>query len=123
MLFLSNKSFRASLLICFILIHVSSASPGKEDATTSPGKKNVLFFVIDDLRTSLGSYNYPQVLTPNIDQLARSSVQFENAHAQQAGGGRTRHDCTISSHTGGRMLGISQPCPSILRKTDTSHTA
>jgi len=43
---------------------------------------NVLFLVIDDLRPALGCYNYPKVLSPNIDQLASLSVQFNNAHVQ-----------------------------------------
>ena len=48
----------------------------------SDQRPNVLFLVIDDLRPALGSYSYPQVLTPNIDWLAAQSLQFNNAHAQ-----------------------------------------
>ena len=44
--------------------------------------KNVLFLVIDDLRPALGCYDYPKVLSPNINQLASLSVQFQNAHVQ-----------------------------------------
>ena len=47
--------------------------------------KNVLFLVIDDLRPALGCYDYPKVLSPNIDQLASLSVQFNNAHVQVCG--------------------------------------
>ena len=44
--------------------------------------KNILLLVIDDLRPALGSYDYPKILSPNINQLASLSVQFNNAHVQ-----------------------------------------
>jgi len=53
-------------------------------------KPNVLFIVVDDLRTTLGAYDYPKVHTPNIDQFAAHSVKFENAHAQQTVCGPSR---------------------------------
>jgi len=53
--------------------------------TTEAGRQvspNVLFIVVDDLRTSLGSYGEDYMHTPNIDNLARQSVQFQNAYVQ-----------------------------------------
>ncbi|XP_064607791.1 iduronate 2-sulfatase-like [Liolophura sinensis] len=47
-------------------------------------RPNVLFIVVDDLRPSLGCYGYPNVVTPNIDQLASHSMMFTNAFSQQA---------------------------------------
>ena len=44
--------------------------------------RNVLLLVIDDLRPALGAYDYPKVLSPNIDQLASLSVLFNNAYVQ-----------------------------------------
>lgn len=43
---------------------------------------NVLFIVVDDLRPSLGSYRETYMHTPNIDNLAKNSVLFENAFVQ-----------------------------------------
>lgn len=43
---------------------------------------NVLFIMTDDLNCDLGSYGHPQVISPNIDKLAREGVLFENAHVQ-----------------------------------------
>ncbi|CAH1777299.1 unnamed protein product [Owenia fusiformis] len=45
---------------------------------------NVLLLVVDDLRPALGCYGDSLLKTPNIDQLASKSVQFNNAYAQQA---------------------------------------
>ena len=43
---------------------------------------NVLFIMTDDLNCDLGSYGHPQVISPNIDELANQGVLFENAHNQ-----------------------------------------
>jgi iduronate 2-sulfatase len=55
-------------------IRISPAAP----------RPNVLFIVVDDLRTALGSYGDATAITPNIDRLAASSLLFTHAYAQQA---------------------------------------
>ena len=55
-------------------------------------KKNVLFIVADDMRPQLGAYegpNFPspispEMVSPNIDALARRSLLLKRAHVQQA---------------------------------------
>jgi len=42
----------------------------------SQRKKNVLFIPVDDLRTQLGCYGHSQMISPNIDRLAKRGVQF-----------------------------------------------
>ncbi len=44
---------------------------------------NVLFIMTDDFRPELASYGSPAI-TPNMDRLAKRSVQFQRAYCQQA---------------------------------------
>jgi iduronate 2-sulfatase len=46
-------------------------------------KPNVLFIMADDFRPEMGCYG-STALTPNLDRLAKRSVQFERAYCQQA---------------------------------------
>ena len=60
---------------CFVLLLciISRAEP----------KKNVLFIVVDDLRTQLGAYG-ESTKTPSLDNLASTSMVFERAYVQLA---------------------------------------
>jgi iduronate 2-sulfatase len=46
-------------------------------------RPNVLFIMADDYRVEVGSYG-SRALTPNLDRLARMSLQFDRAYCQQA---------------------------------------
>ena len=65
-----------SLLICLL----PSCSFEKENAQ----KPNILFVSIDDLRPSLGVYDDPVAITPNIDQLAKEGMTFRQTFCQSA---------------------------------------
>lgn len=43
---------------------------------------NVLMIVVDDLRPMLGCYGDTQIVTPNIDRLARQGTLFQRAYCQ-----------------------------------------
>ena len=43
---------------------------------------NILFIMTDDLNCDLGSYGHKQVISPNIDKLAKNGFLFYNAHNQ-----------------------------------------
>ena len=45
---------------------------------------NVLFINIDDLKPMLGAFGDNTIKTPKMDQLSASSLNFTNAHCQQA---------------------------------------
>ncbi|KAL8599536.1 hypothetical protein ACOMHN_066534 [Nucella lapillus] len=53
-------------------------------------RPNVVFIVVDDLRPTLGCYGNDMMLTPNVDNLAKKSVRFDRAYAQQAFCGPSR---------------------------------
>ncbi|MCP4885671.1 MAG: sulfatase-like hydrolase/transferase [Planctomycetaceae bacterium] len=55
----------------------------------SPNSPNVLFIAIDDLRPELASYG-AATITPNLDRLAKSGIQFDRAYCQQAVCGASR---------------------------------
>ena len=61
----------------------SSAAAPSPAPPSPPGAKNVLYLVVDDLRTGLGSYGHDNVKTPALDKLASESLQFDNAYCQQ----------------------------------------
>ncbi len=65
--------FRCMILILsFISCHNCS---NKETV-----KPNVLFIMVDDLRTQLGCYGHHQMITPQIDRLASKGILFSNAY-------------------------------------------
>lgn len=53
-----------------------------QDTSAAEAKPNVLFLICDDLNCDLGCYGHPQVKSPNIDQLAKQGVRFQNAYCQ-----------------------------------------
>lgn len=64
------------IILCAVVSLFSlQAFAGKE-------KPNVLFIAIDDLRPEVGTYGAKDVLTPNIDRLAREGLRFDNAYCQ-----------------------------------------
>eukprot|EP00039_Didymoeca_costata_P002860 m.63182 g.63182 ORF g.63182 m.63182 type:complete len:532 (+) comp11566_c0_seq1:3-1598(+) len=47
-------------------------------------KKNVLFIAVDDMRPSIGAFNFSLAHTPNIDKLAQGGLVFARAYVQYA---------------------------------------
>lgn len=69
------------IFLVAVALLVSSIAAGSHAAEQT--KLNVLFIMADDLRAELASYG-SVVLTPNLDRLAKRSVQFDRAYCQQA---------------------------------------
>ena len=81
-----------SLLICIGLsiggwpvvgADAVGAGVGDGKKAVSAKRMNVLFIMADDLRADLGSYG-SRAITPNLDRLGASGVQFERMYTQQA---------------------------------------
>ncbi|MFA6546867.1 MAG: sulfatase [Limisphaerales bacterium] len=60
-------------LFCLLLATAATAAP----------RPNVLFIMADDFRPELATYGSPAV-TPNLDRLAKRTIQFDRAYCQQA---------------------------------------
>lgn len=67
-------------IIAFVLYVLSGCN---YIINSDPEKYNVLFIAVDDLRPTLGVYNDPVAVTPNIDQLAEESMVFTRHYVQQ----------------------------------------
>lgn len=64
-------------LLAFILLFLSLSF-------SVSAQKNILVFIVDDLRPELGCYGEEHIHSPNIDELARHGMLFKNAHVQQS---------------------------------------
>ncbi len=73
-----NSRFLASAVAAFLLSFAVC-----ETSATPPPQPNVLFLVADDFRAELASYGSPAI-TPNLDRVAKRTLQFDRAYAQQA---------------------------------------
>tara|TARA_B100000809_G_scaffold237914_1_gene258228 strand:+ start:23441 stop:24409 length:969 start_codon:yes stop_codon:yes gene_type:complete len=74
-----------TLFIFFAISNQIAANPipekNKIACNTVATKPNVLMLILDDLNDYVGVMKgHPQAKTPNIDQLAKESVLFNNAH-------------------------------------------
>ena len=63
------------------LFIIAMASPA---LAAAPGRPNVLFIAVDDLRPELNCYGVKAIHSPNIDALAAAGTKFARAYCQQA---------------------------------------
>jgi len=61
-----------------------AAQPANKPDAKAPGRPNVLFIAVDDLRPDIGCYGNTVAKTPNIDRIASRGIVFNRAYCQQA---------------------------------------
>lgn len=71
---------QCKLVVITCLLILLSCKTTKENNTLTSTKKNVLFLMMDDLRPELSIYGQSQIISPNIDALAKSGVTFNRAY-------------------------------------------
>ena len=91
-------------------INESHAASNLPDA--APGSPNVLVIVVDTLRADhLSSYGYALQTSPNIDNLARNGVLFENAIAPSSWSLPSHASLVTGSAVHEHGMGNVQPMP------------
>ena len=82
---------RMPLALCLLAAVPAAGArpkPYKPLYPTPAGAKNVLFLAVDDMRPSLGAYNFTlpgqPTHSPNIDKLASEGTLFTRAYVQYA---------------------------------------
>ena len=94
---------QAKALACLLTVCTAEA------AAAAPKKKNVLLIIVDDLRPEVGQMGEKNMITPNIDALAKSGLVFNRAFCQQAICGPTRNSEThtmLPIHCSGPLIWI-----------------
>lgn len=81
---------RLGLIIPSLLLSIPAVSGNTQQQEPEQSKKNVLFIIVDDLRTELNCYGVKYMKTPNIDRLASQGVMFENAYCNVPVSGASR---------------------------------
>ena len=72
-----------SLIVVIISLFVlASCTGGKQNKELQ--KPNILLITADDNGIQLGCYGDETARTPNLDQLARQGILFQNAYVTQA---------------------------------------
>ncbi|MCB1225940.1 MAG: sulfatase [Verrucomicrobiales bacterium] len=76
--------FWSSVIATILLCVSASAKAAADKSASGPGKPNVLFIAIDDLRPEMGCYGNAEVKTPNLDRLASTGLRLDRAYCQYA---------------------------------------
>ena len=74
-----KRTVRYLFTLLTIVIGLASIALAQEKS-----RPNILFIAIDDLKPLIGAYGESQMLTPNMDRLARMGTIFMSNYAQQA---------------------------------------
>ena len=93
MSFQKQKSYHSSIVNCAVFFKRNIIQPlsafglfagGATVLSSEPARPNILFLVADDLMPMLGCYGNTNIISPNIDALAKSGTVFDNNFCQAA---------------------------------------
>ncbi|WP_209330170.1 sulfatase-like hydrolase/transferase [Lunatimonas salinarum] len=71
-----------ALLFTIVLCGLANLGFSQQKNTSSKSEKpNILWITCEDISPYLGSYGFEQAYTPNLDKLAKKSIQFTHAYA------------------------------------------
>lgn len=76
-----NIEIRFKRMFSILITFVFAGALYAQEITTNLSKPNILFIMVDDLRPELGCYGNEQIVSPNIDRLARRGQLFTQAYA------------------------------------------
>lgn len=83
-------SFSVTLTAAVASSSNCSFAQGKECKQESNKKQNILYIIVDDLRTELNCYGVNNVVSPNIDTLAAQGTLFSRAYCNIPVSGASR---------------------------------
>lgn len=81
---------RLGLMVPSLLLGSTFGVDAQGQEVKEQPKHNVLFLIVDDLRTELNCYGVKYMKTPNMDKLAAQGVMFENAYCNVPVSGASR---------------------------------
>jgi iduronate 2-sulfatase len=70
--------------LSMVLIGLASSPLIASLPKDNPGKPNILFIAVDDLKPWVSAYGDHHAKTPGMDRLAREGIVFQNSYCQQA---------------------------------------
>ena len=77
----SSTVFQGVMIVHLLVVVASLAATMGQPV---PPQRNVLFIAVDDMRPSIGAFNFSLASTPHMDQLASSGLVFKRAFVQYA---------------------------------------
>jgi iduronate 2-sulfatase len=93
--FKNKKSLGAAILLCSFGISYGQYTLPK----TNKNRKNIILFLVDDLKPTIGAYGDPVAISPNIDRLSEMGMRFNNTYCNQAVCVASRYNLMLGSRS------------------------
>jgi iduronate 2-sulfatase len=93
--FKNKKPLGAAILMCSVSVGYGQQTMYKPNEN----RKNVILFLVDDLKPTLGTYGDPVAISPSIDRLSEMGLRFNNAYCNQAVCMASRYNLMLGSRS------------------------